>query len=170
MLNLFYGRFVEGRAAVGLLIVRAVFGLGLMLHGLPKMAAPFSWMNAMAGDGAPPGILQALAAVSEFGGLAILIGLLTPLAALGVAATMSFAVFLVHVAAGHPFVAATRGAPSSESAAGYLAIALLMIITRPGALSLDPLVVWQATHCDSQCACYIVGLRLQRAARGFKLA
>lgn len=139
-MNRIFGTFVTGRGAIGLLILRLVFGAGLMLHGLPKIRTPFSWMNAMAGDAAPPGILQALAALAEFGGgLALILGLLTPLAAFGVTCVMLFAVVLVHMSAGHPFVAA-RGGPSYEPAAGYLAVALLMLITGPGSLSLDHLI------------------------------
>lgn len=140
MLKGIYGNFITGRGAIGLLVLRLVFGLGLMLHGLPKMAAPLSWLNQMAGDAAPPAILQALAAFAEFGGgLAIIIGLLTPLAAFGVSCTMLTAITTVSLAAGHPFVGAP-GAPSYESAAGYLAVALLIIITGPSALSLDYLL------------------------------
>ncbi len=148
MLNVILGKFVEGRGAIGLLVLRVVFGTGLMLHGLPKMAAPYSWMNGMAGDAAPPAMLQALAAFSEFGGgLAIFVGLLVPLAAFGVCCTMLTAITTVSLAAGHPFVGAP-GAPSYESAAGYLAVALLMIITGPGALSLDYLLFGRKRRAD----------------------
>lgn len=137
-MNRIFGTFVTGRGAIGLLILRLVFGLGLMLHGLPKIQAPFNWMPASA---PVPGILQALAALAEFGGgLAILLGLLTPLAALGVFFTMLVAIGMVHLTAGHPFVASRPGSPSYESAAGYLAVSLLMMITGPGTLSLDHLI------------------------------
>ena len=82
------GQFVRGRGAIGLLILRLVAGSALMLHGWPKIQHAMSWM----GSGAPvPGIFQFLAAFSEsFGGLAFHAGLLTPIAALGVATTMLF--------------------------------------------------------------------------------
>ena len=52
-----------------------------------------------------PGVLQFLAAFSEFfGGLAFITGLLTPIAALGVACTMLTAIFTVHLKEGDPFV------------------------------------------------------------------
>ena len=134
-----FGNFVAGRGAVGLLIVRFVFGLGLILHGLPKLQRPggaFGWMGP---DAPVPGILQALAVLSEVGGgLALILGLLTPLAALGVICTMAYAVIKVHMAAGDPFV--SSGGRSYESAAGYLAVGLLMLLTGPGALSLDALL------------------------------
>lgn len=131
-----YAPFVEGRGAVGLLLLRLVFGLALMFHGFPKIQHATSWM----GPGAPvPGFLQFLAAFSEFfGGLAMIVGLLTPIAALGVAATMLTALITVHFKHGDPFV--TMHGESFESPLGYLAFALLMILTGPGRLSLDALL------------------------------
>ena len=132
----FFAPFVEGRGAAGLLAVRLVFGLALVLHGFPKIQHATGWM----GPGAPvPGALQFLAAFSEFfGGLALLAGLLTPLAAVGVAATMLTAILTVHLKHGDPFV--TMHGESYESALGYFAFALLMLLTGPGALSLDRLL------------------------------
>lgn len=81
--------------------------------------------------------LSALAAVAEFfGGLGLILGLLTPVAALGVACVMVVAIGMAHLPSGHPFINAP-GQPSYESAAAYLAVALLLIVTGPGALSLD---------------------------------
>lgn len=108
-----------------------------MFHGWGKIQKPFSWMPP---DAPIPGFLQFLAALSEFGGgLALIIGLLTPIAAFGIACTMAFATFGVHMSAGHPFVA-TSGGPSYELAAIYLAAALLIILTGPGRYSLDALL------------------------------
>ena len=128
-----YAPFVEGRGAVGILLLRLVFGLALMFHGFPKIQHATSWM----GPGAPvPGFLQFLAAFSEFfGGLAFITGLLTPIAALGVAATMLTALITVHFKNGDPFVATHGG--SFESALGYLTLAVMLILTGPGRLSLD---------------------------------
>ena len=84
-----------------------------------------------------PGILQALAALSEFGGgLAWILGLLTPLASLGIAITMAVAFSLHAVVQGDPFVSATGG-PSYELAAIYFCIALLLMAAGPGRVSLD---------------------------------
>jgi len=136
MKNIF-GSYVGGRGALGLLVVRLVFGLGLVLHGLPKVGTPFNWM----GPHAPvPGFLQALSVLAEVGGgAALIVGLLTPLAALGVIINFLVAVFMVHVKSGHPFIG-EHGKPSYESAAGYLAVGLLALLTGPGALSLDALI------------------------------
>jgi putative oxidoreductase len=132
-----FGSFLGGRAALGLLIIRVIIGVALMFHGWGKIQKPFSWMPP---DAPVPGFLQALAAISEFGGgLALVIGLLTPIAAFGIACTMAFAVFAVHVKSGHPFVA-TSGGPSYELAAAYLGAALLVILAGPGRYSLDAML------------------------------
>lgn len=134
MIDRIFGSFVGGRAAWGLLVVRVVFGLGIALHGWGKIQHPFTWMGP---DAPVPGFLQALAALSEFGGgIALILGLLTPLALLGLAITMIVAITMVHLKAGHPFVA-RGGGPSYELAALYLAVSLLALITGPGKLSLD---------------------------------
>src|ERR1700674_2181756 len=104
-MNRVFGPFVGGRPAVALLLVRIVFGFALALHGLPKIQHPSGWM----GPHAPiTGFLQCLAAINEFGGgCAIILGLLTPLACLGVVCNMLFAIFLVHIRMGQPFVDST---------------------------------------------------------------
>lgn len=141
-----FGDFFGGRTALGLLVVRLIAGLGMMFHGWGKIQKPFSWMPP---DAPVPGFLQALAALSEFGGgLALILGLLTPLAAFGIACTMAFAVFAVHVKAGHPFVA-TSGGPSYELAAIYLASALLLLLAGPGKYSLDALLFGAKTPSSS---------------------
>lgn len=136
-LNRLFAPFIGGPGAVGLLALRVIAGLALMNHGWGKIQSPFGWM----GPGAPvPGVLQFLAAFSEFfGGLALIVGLLTPLAAFGVLCTMAVAITTVHLKHGDPFVA-QKGGPSYEPALGYLAVALLLMLAGPGALSLDALL------------------------------
>ena len=132
--------FVTGRGAVGLLLLRLVTGAAFILHGWPKIQNPFGWMNRPEVSSQVPGVLQALAAFSEFGGgAALILGLLTPLAAVGIACTMVGALTMVHLPQGHPFVG-TRGEPSFELSLGYLATAILMLLIGPGALSLDSLL------------------------------
>jgi putative oxidoreductase len=135
MLKQIYSSFPQGRYGLTLLVLRLVFGAAFVLHGFPKIQNAFHWM----GDALPPA-LQALAAVSEFGGgLAMILGLLTPLAALGLISTMSVAIFAHHLPAGDPFVNLTGGS-SYELAAIYLAIALLLLAHGPGAYSVDALL------------------------------
>lgn len=122
----------DGPGSIGLLLLRLVVGGAFVLHGLPKIQKPFSWM----GD-AFPGFLQALAALSEFGGgLALILGLLTPVAMFGLICTMIVAVF-THVMRGDPWVG--QGG-SYELAALYLMIGLLFVLLGPGRFSLDALL------------------------------
>ena len=121
-------------ADVALLLIRVVAGLAFTMHGWGKMQNPFGWMGP---DGFAPGIFQALAAISEFcGGLAWIVGLLTPLASLGILSTMAVAFSYHAFMRGDPFVSMTGG-PSSELAALYFSVALLLMATGPGRVSLD---------------------------------
>lgn len=131
----FFGNYIDGKVGIGLLILRVVMGLGIMSHGWSKIQKPFSWMGA---DG-PPGWLQALAALSEFGGgLAIVLGFLTPLGALGVLCTMIGAWYFAH--RDLPWLSFNPKAKTFEYAALYGAIALTFLFTGPGRYSLDALI------------------------------
>jgi putative oxidoreductase len=131
MRALLYSDWHNTPTSVGLLLLRLVMGAAFLMHGWPKIQQPFGWMGQ-----ALPGVLQLLAAVAEFGGgVALILGLLTRLGALGIAVTMAVALGMVHLPHGDPFVAA--GKPSFEPAAFYLGAALLFLLAGPGRLSLD---------------------------------
>lgn len=116
-------------ASTALLLVRLVVGIALIMHGWGKIQSPMSWMGP---DAPVPGVLQLLAAVSEFGGgIALVLGLLTSLAMLGVAITMAVAVYTHAVVKGDPFVG------GYELAAVYMIIAVMFILIGPGKFSLD---------------------------------
>ena len=135
----FFPTFISGWGAATLLVVRVVMGVAFILHGWPKIQNPMGWMNAMGGEGVPS-FIQALAALVEFGGgIALVLGLLTPLAALGIVCQMLGALFMVHFPMGHPFVAATGG-PSYELPLVYLALAILLLVMGPGRWSFDALL------------------------------
>lgn len=142
----FFAEFVPAPGAAGLLILRLVTGLAFMLHGSSKIQEPFTWMGT---DSWAPGILQALAAVAEFGGgLALILGLLTPLACFGLVCTMTTALLAVHLPKGHPFVVAGGGG-SFELPLVYFAIALALMMVGPGAFSLDALLFKRKQIKDS---------------------
>jgi putative oxidoreductase len=132
----FFPRLVTGPGAVGLLLVRLVMGAAFVFHGWYKLQSPggaFGWM----GSDAVPGALQGMAVLAELGGgVALVLGLLTPLASVGIVCTMIVALGMVHLPHGDPFVG-HPGKPSFELAAVYLANATLFILTGPGVLSLD---------------------------------
>lgn len=120
------------RVSVVFLLARVIAGFAFMHHGWGKIQVPFAWMGP--GATTPP-VLQALAALSEFGGgFAWVLGLLMPLASSGIAATMAVAVWTHMVLKGDPFVG--HGS-SYELAAVYFSLALVWIAAGPGAFSLD---------------------------------
>ncbi len=128
---------------MGLLFLRLFMGYAMMTHGFGKIQSPFHWMDKMPGH--PPGILQALGAAGEFfGGMGLLFGALTPLAALGVMSTM-FVAFLQNMSGPGPhFLIKPPGAPEGadvfEDVAFYFMGALTLFLTGPGLVSIDALL------------------------------
>jgi putative oxidoreductase len=124
-----------------LLILRLIVGIAFIYHGWGKIQNPFGWIPAPT---PVPGFFQFLAALSEFGGgIALILGLLTPIASLGLAFTMVVAVIFHGVVLGHPFVSAAGG-PAYELAMVYLGISLLIMTTGPGKFSVDKLLFGKA--------------------------
>lgn len=101
-------RILESKAGYAALILRVPVGLILAAHGAQKL---FGWFggNGLAGTagwlssiGIEPGYLMAILAggAEFFGGLALVLGLLTRPAALVAAFTMLVAIFSVHISNG----------------------------------------------------------------------
>jgi putative oxidoreductase len=136
-MKLFRPAALSGGASMGLLILRLVAGLAFMFHGWGKIQNPTGWMGPNA---TIPGALQALAAISEFGGgIAWILGLVTPLASFGLACTMAVATYMHAFVFKDPFVAKGPGSGSYELAAIYFCISLLFLLAGPGRFSLDQL-------------------------------
>lgn len=131
MLRRILGRGIDDSwASAGLLVLRVAIGIAFMTHGWHKIQNPFGWMGSTSGT---PGFLQALAALSEFGGgLGWILGLLTPLCCAGILCTMTFAILHL-IRAGDPF-------QKWELAAAYFAVAFLLLMAGPGRFSLDGLL------------------------------
>src|SRR5512139_2307339 len=142
MIRLFRPPRLSAGLSAGLLVLRLMAGLAFAFHGYGKIQNPLGWMGPNAGV---PGVFQALAAVSEFGGgLAWMLGMLTPLASFGLACTMTVAVW-THAAVLHdPFVA-LRGGRSWETAGVYLCVAILLLLAGPGRFSVDRIVFGEKT-------------------------
>ena len=82
-----------------------------------------------------------MAAISEFGGgLAWILGLVTPLASFGIGCTMAVAVRLHAFVLHDPFVASGPGKGAFEPAAVYLCVAILFLLSGPGRFSVDRLI------------------------------
>lgn len=128
---------------LGLLLLRVGVGLPFALHGAQKL---FGWFGGggirgtaafFAGLGFGRGRAAAVAAgVAELlGGLGLALGLLTPLAAAGVAGTMTTAAFVNN--ASHGFWSVAKGWELN----GYLVVvAMAIAVAGPGSLSLDALL------------------------------
>jgi len=116
------------RTSTTLLLLRLTVGVAFLAHGFGKIQNPFAWMGP---DAPVPALFQFLAALSEFGGgIALILGLLTPLAALGLISTMAVAV-LTHLAKSDGFVG------GYELALVYLVTSTLLLVQGPGRFSLD---------------------------------
>ncbi len=110
----------------------------MTFHGWGKIREPFSWMGP---DAATPGFLQALAAISEFGGgIALVLGLLTPLAMLGWICTMGVAIYTLQ-SKGATWLNPDPKGFTFELAALYFGVAVLFLLAGPGRYSLDHLIL-----------------------------
>jgi putative oxidoreductase len=131
------------QAGLSTLALRLPLGIILVAHGAQKL---FGWFGGyglegtgqwMASIGIEPGILMAgLAGSAEFfGGLLLIIGLLTRPAAFVLAFTMLVAIFSVHASNG--LFMSNNG---YEFALALLAGTVSLLISGGGALSLDKLL------------------------------
>ncbi len=130
--------------SIAILVLRIIWGIVLLVYGLPMIKNPLHWMDLATPPDMPkiPSLLQVIGALTIFGGaLAIMVGLLTPLAAIGLTSAMAFALIL-HLLEGVPMVKQPPDAPgkSYEASLVYLAIAILFIFLGAGRFSLDYII------------------------------
>ena len=134
-MNVFSTTPTRGQLAIGLLILRLALGVVFIVHGGQKLFV--MGMSATAGMLANMGIPAAtligplLAVVEPLAGVAIVLGLLTRLAAFAVAADMLSAMLLFHVKHGF-FVPMGIEFPMMLCAS-----ALTLVALGAGSLSLD---------------------------------
>ncbi len=121
--------------AIGIVVLRVLTGVVFAAHGYQKLFVygMGGVQGAFTKMGAPmPMITGPLVALLEFfGGLALVIGLLTRLAALGLAIDMLGAILIVHLAGGF-FLPA-----GYEFALLLFAASLALGVAGPGAFSVD---------------------------------
>lgn len=121
----------------GALIMRLVLGAIMIAHGYTKVIPRGALYNFthMVGHLGMPGWLGYVAAFTEFfGGILLILGLLTRLAAFGTAIDMAVAIIKVHLHAGltgHP------GQPGFEFPLSLFAIAIMLVFTGPGLAAVD---------------------------------
>jgi putative oxidoreductase len=135
----------------GLLLIRGIIGFVMFYHGAQKVLGwfdgkgmeAFTQSVAQLGlpGGLPPEYLAWAAALSEFvGGILLIIGLATRIAALFIVATMAVAVFKVHWGS---FPVSQGG---MEFALTLGVVALGLIFTGPGRFALDALFARRRTE------------------------
>ena len=140
MNNALIQRTLNSNAGLAALVLRVPVGIILVAHGAQKL---FGWFGGyglegtgqfMSSLGLEPGYLMALLAGSAefFGGLALILGLLTRPAALVSAFTMVVALFSAHI--GNGLFMSNNG---YEYALTLLAATLALAIQGAGTLSLD---------------------------------
>lgn len=128
---------LNGSSSLSILLLRVVVGLAFILHGWVKIQNPTGWLGP---DATTPGIFQFLAAIAEFGGgIALVLGIIVPIASLGIISTMVVAVLKLISQFNFPFVSNTGGG-SFELPLTYLCISILIFAMGPGKYSLDYII------------------------------
>ena len=138
MKNFFFNPryYFNGPGAVGIFILRVFFGYAMAVHGFTKIASEGGVAGWMGPNGPAP-LLQAIASLTEFfAGLAIMFGLLTPLACFGVMCIMG-AVIFGDLLKGASFIGGPGVKENFELAAMYFVFSLVILLTGPGLLSVD---------------------------------
>jgi putative oxidoreductase len=142
----------SGLAPWALLLLRVFMGICFIRHGWPKLRNLKTWATALK----TPTWLCFLSAFSMWGaGIALIPGLLTPLAALAIAVSMAYAMVL-EIVSGFPFIApdpyqipagdyagpmGVGEPPSWEKAAMYVVMCAVLASCGGGAWSLDNLLI-----------------------------
>jgi putative oxidoreductase len=129
---------------VALTILRVVLGVVFLAHGSQKMLGLFggfgfhATMGFFTHMGMPAPLAFLIICTEFFGGLGLVVGLLTRIASLGIAGLMIGAIFMVHLQNG--FFMNWMGTQKGEGFEYHLlalAIAAALLLRGAGAFSLD---------------------------------
>lgn len=140
MKSTFLNKLLSSQAGLSALALRIPVGIIFIAHGAQKLFGAFGGYGLegtgqwMASIGLEPGYTLAFLAGSAefFGGIALLVGLLTRPAAVVLAITMLVAIFSVHISNG--FFMANNG---YEYALALLAASVSLMFSGAGKLSID---------------------------------
>jgi putative oxidoreductase len=119
------------------LVGRIVLGAIMLAHGWGKViprGSLYSFAHVVAHLGLPYWLGYVAAFTEFFGGIALILGLLTPLVALAVAIEMLVAILKVHLRHG------LTGPQGYEFPLSLLALSLILIADGPGYLAVDRVV------------------------------
>jgi putative oxidoreductase len=130
--------FLDKLRPVALLLLRFGFGVVFIYHGYPKLFSRVEfYLQAFERLGLPSWLSYAAGMIELFGGLLLLVGLFTRVAALLLAVEFIFAIWKVHLAEG------VLAVPEYEFALLVVSAALVLASTGAGPLSLDFLIYRQ---------------------------
>lgn len=113
--------------------LRIIAGIGFMMHGLPKLLDIPGTQNSFTNMGLPPELAIIIGLLEFIGGLAILLGILTRIAAGLLAIDMIGAILLVKLSKG--FIG------GYELDLLYFAIMISLMITGPGSFSIEKNII-----------------------------
>jgi len=125
-------RFLDRLQPLALLALRIVLGIIMIAHGYPKVSGGLSeHVHHVSNLGLPGWLAYCSAAAEFFGGILVLIGLFTRVAALAIVVNMSVAIWKVHWKNG------LLGNGGYQFPLALAAIAFALIFLGAGPIALD---------------------------------
>lgn len=129
--TLMFPASANARLALALLILRLFVGIAFIQHGSGKLMHPSEFAAEF---GIPVWLALATMFTQLAGGILLILGALTPFAALGIAGTMVAATTFL-ISRGEPFI--NPAGHSWENSAFYLAASICLALSGAGSWSLD---------------------------------